>query len=126
MRRWTLDKHCAVKLVRALLFVVVMLCARNSGAQSKIFAEGAVAVRTDGGGMRRNLGVGVNVTPRYDVRFKADFARWDATRDVGCGSHACLELNYATRTESIAFLLGRHFNPASRVRVDVLGGFGVM
>ena len=126
MRRWTLETNCGVQLIRALLFAVAMLCAANGDAQSRAFAEGAIAVRTDGGGMRRNLGVGVNVSSRFDLRFEAEFAAWDVSRDAGCGSHACLELNYATRAESIAFLLGGHFNPASRVRVDIINGFGVL
>ena len=107
-------------------FVVAVLCASNGEAQQRLFVEGTAAVDYDGGTQTRILGVGLNISPRYDIRVESEFASWDTSQDHSCGSRACLELNYATRAASTAVLLGRHFRPARRVRVDVLGGFGVL
>ena len=77
----------------------------------------------DGGGAAPtgSLGIGVTLSSRFDLRSELDIPGWHRHHNSANGPPVAFEDNTATRTTTLALLLGRHFGQRRDITL-VIGG----
>ena len=92
-----------------------MSCAHDAPSQS-----GAVCCRSEPPSSY------VVLSPRYDLRFEFEAARWEFASSHGRSEIGNFDMLQGTRPVSYSILLGRRFQPKRRAQLAMVAGLGVL
>jgi hypothetical protein len=109
-----------------LAFSTVMLAAAPARSQHAPFLDGAAAGALVSGTFAGGGGIGVPLSPRYDVRFEVEMTEWTFDRVHMRNSLGRFDLVDGSRPISYTVLVGRRFRPRRYAQFAVLGGYGVV
>jgi hypothetical protein len=112
--------------VAALAFSIVMFAAIPARSQGATFVDGSATADVFKGTFAGGGGVGVVLSPRYDLRFEFEAARWEFASSHGRSEIGNFDMLQGTRPVSYSILLGRRFQPKRRAQLAMVAGLGVL